>query len=84
MCEIIVTVAPMAAFKDMTAKVDSAAARLGNAAALKTKTVSHMIQGPGANLTTEQTSEVSNLRPATVDEAALAVPAGYRRASLTG
>lgn len=78
------TVAPMAAFKDMTAKVDSAAARLGNAAALKTKTVSHMIQGPGANLTTEQTSEVSNLRPATVDEAALAVPAGYRRASLTG
>ena len=76
--------APMAAFKDMTAKVDSAAARLGNAAALKTKTVSRMIQGPGANMTTEQTSEVSNIQHTTVDEALLVVPAGYRRAALGG
>lgn len=76
--------APMGAFKEMTAKVDSAAARLGNAAALKTKTVSRMIQGPGANMTTEQTSEVSNIQHTAVDEAALVVPAGYRRASLGG
>jgi len=76
--------APMGAFKDMTLKVDSAAARLGNAAALKTKTVSRMIQGPGANMTTEQTSEVSNVQHTTVDESLLVVPAGYRRASLTG
>jgi hypothetical protein len=78
------TATPMGAFKDMTAKVDSAAARLGNAAALKTKSVSRMIQGPGANMTTEQTSEVSNIQRATVDEASLVVPAGYRRASLGG
>ena len=76
--------APMGAFKDMTAKVDSAAARLGNAAALKTKTVSRMIQGPGANMTTEQTSEVSNVQHTMIDEASLVVPPGYRRASLGG
>ena len=76
--------APMGAFKDITTKVDSMAARLGGAAALKTKTVSRLIQGPGANMTTEQTSEVTNVQHTMVDEAALAVPAGYRRASLTG
>ena len=75
---------PMGAFKDMTFKVDSAAARLGNAAALKTKTVSRMIQGPGANMTTEQTSEVSNVQRTTIDESSLVVPPGYRRASLGG
>lgn len=75
---------PMGAFKDMTFKVDSAAARLGNAAALKTKTVSRMIQGPGANMTTEQTSEVSNVQRTTIDESSLVVPPGYRRVSLGG
>jgi hypothetical protein len=78
------SVAPMGAFKDMTFKVDSAAARLGNAAALKTKTVSRMIQGPGANMTTEQTSEVSNVQHTMIDEASLVVPRGYRRVSLGG
>ena len=76
--------APMGAFKDITTKVDSMAARLGSAAALKTKTVSRWIQGPGANMTMEQTSEVSNVQHAPVDEASLVVPAGYRRVSLTG
>jgi hypothetical protein len=76
--------APMGAFKDISTKVDSMAARMGNAAALKTKTVSHLIQGPGANMTTEQTSEVTNVQRAPVDEASLVVPAGYRRVSLTG
>jgi hypothetical protein len=76
--------APMAAFKDITAKVDSAAKRIGGAAALKTKTVSRLIQGPGANMITEQTSEVTNVHHTMVDEAALVVPAGYRRSSLTG
>ena len=76
--------APMGAFKDISTKVDSMAARLGNAAALKTKTVSRLIQGPGANMTTEQTSEVSNVQRATVDETTLVVPAGYRRVSITG
>ena len=76
--------APMGAFKDITTKVDSMAARLGGAAALKTKTVSRLIQGPGANMTTEQTSEVTNLQHTMVDEAALVVPAGYRRRPLTG
>ena len=63
--------APLGAFKDISAKVDSAAARLGSAVALRTKTVSRLIQGPGANMTTEQTSEVSNIQRTTVDPASL-------------
>jgi len=74
--------AVMAPFKELSAKVDSAAARLGNASALRSKTVSRMIQGPGANMTSEQSSEVSNIQRTTVDEATLAVPTGYRKASI--
>ena len=76
--------APLGAFKDISAKVDSAAARLGNAVALRTKTVSRLIQGPGANTTTEQSSEVSNIQRTSVDPASLIVPTGYRRTSIGG
>ena len=76
--------APLGAFKELSAKVDSAAARLGGAAALRTKTVSRLIQGPGVNTTTEQTSEVSNIQRASVDATLLALPAGYRRTSVGG
>jgi hypothetical protein len=72
----------MALFKDLSAKVDSAAARMGSASALRSKTVTRMIQGPGANMTSEQSSEVSNIQRTTVDEATLAVPVGYRKASI--
>ena len=69
-------------FKDLSAKVDSAAALMGSASALKTKTLSRLIQGPGSSVTTEQTSEVSNVKHDRVAEALLSVPAGYKRSSM--
>jgi hypothetical protein len=71
-------------FKDLSAKVDSAAALMGSASALKTKTVSRLIQGPGSSVTTEQTSVVSNVKPDRVADALLRVPAGYKRGTIGG
>ena len=68
----------------MNAKVDSLAARMGTATALRTKTVSRLILGPGQATTTEQSSEVTNIRHVNVDEASLAIPAGYRKTSIRG
>jgi len=82
------TVVPMGAasgpFKALNAKVDSLAARMGTATALRTKTVSRLILGPGQATTTEQSSEVTNIRHVNVDEASLAIPAGYRKTSIRG
>ena len=78
-----ITSSPLSSiFKDLSAKVDSAAALMGAASALKTKTVSRLIQGPGSSVTTEQTSEVSNVKHDRVAEALLSVPAGYKRGSM--
>jgi hypothetical protein len=78
-----ITSSPLSSiFRDLSAKVDSAAALMGSASALKTKTVSRLIQGPGSSVTTEQTSEVSNLKHDRVAEALLSVPAGYKRGSV--
>jgi hypothetical protein len=78
-----ITSSPLSSiFKDLSVKVDSAAALMGAASALKTKTVSRLIQGPGSSVTTEQTSEVSNIKRDRVAEALLSVPAGYKRGSV--
>lgn len=77
------TTAPLAGvFKELATKVDSAAALMGAGAALRSKTVSRFIQGPGAGVTTEQASEVSNVKRAQVPEAMLSVPSGYRKGSI--
>jgi hypothetical protein len=78
-----ITSSPLSSiFKELSAKVDSAAALMGSASALKTKSVSRLIQGPGSSVTTEQTSEVSNIKHDRVAEALLSVPAGYKRGSM--
>jgi hypothetical protein len=79
------TTAPLAGvFKELAAKVDSAAALMGSAAALKSKTVSRFIQGPGASVTTEQSSEVSNVKHVQVEASLLSVPSGYHKGSIGG
>lgn len=71
-------------FADLSARVDSAARRLGSAVALKTVTVSHMNRGPGTSTTTRQESDVSDIRHQDVDESLLLLPAGYKQGSLPG
>ena len=77
------TTAPLTGvFKQLSAKVDSAAALMGSGAALKSKTVSRLIQGPGASVTTEQMSEVSNVRRVQVADSLLTIPSGYKKGSI--
>ncbi|HVX41182.1 MAG TPA: hypothetical protein VHB25_16565 [Gemmatimonadaceae bacterium] len=78
---------PMAAgaFAELSKKVDSAAARMGSRVALRTRTVSRLIlDAPGSNVQTEQTSEVSDLVARPVDERLLILPAGYKQVPLPG
>lgn len=77
------TTAPLTGvFKDLAAKVDSAAALMGSGAALKSRTVSRLIQGPGASATMEQASEVSNIRRVQVAASLFGVPSGYKQGSI--
>jgi hypothetical protein len=77
------TTAPLTGvFKELAAKVDSAATLMGSGAALKSKTVSRFIQGPGSSLTTEQTSEVSNVKHTQIAESLFSVPAGFRKGAI--
>ncbi|HXT17404.1 MAG TPA: hypothetical protein VN706_17320 [Gemmatimonadaceae bacterium] len=65
-------------FRVLTARVDSAAARMGQAIALKTRATTHMLLGPGATMETQQASDVSALKRGPVDESLLMLPAGYK------
>lgn len=79
------TTAPLSGvFKQLSVKVDSAAALMGSGAALKSKTVSRFIQGPGSSATTEQTSEVLNVKQVQVAGRMLGVPSGYHKGSIGG
>ncbi|MDB4878381.1 MAG: hypothetical protein JWM41_4827 [Gemmatimonadetes bacterium] len=71
-------------FKELSSRVDSAAARMGSAVALKTATFSRLIQGPGSIVQMQQTSEVSGLKQRDVDESMLILPAGYKQGVLPG
>ena len=71
-------------FKSISAKVDSAAKRLGSTVALKTHTVSRLIDGQGMNTMTEQTSNVSNIEPREVDDTFLMLPSDYAPQPLAG
>ena len=71
-------------FKELSSRVDSAAARMGTAVALKTMTSSRLVQGPGSTLQMQQTSEVAGLRNQEVDERLLVMPAGYSQGPAPG
>jgi hypothetical protein len=71
-------------FKSISAKVDSAAKRMGAAVALKTSTVNKLIDGQGASTTVEQTSIVSNIEHTDVDDALLVLPPDYKGVTLAG
>ena len=71
-------------FKQLSARVDSAAALMGSRVALRTSTSSRLMQGPGSIVQMEQTSEVSDLRSVEVDPSFLMLPAGYKEATLPG
>lgn len=71
-------------FRELSTKVDSAAARMGNAVALRTTTSSRLIQGPGEVEQMEQTSAVSDIRSRDIDENLLILPQGYKQAALPG
>jgi hypothetical protein len=71
-------------FKELGARVDSAAARMGSRVALRTTTSSRLMQGPGSELRMQQTSEVSDLKVRDVDESSLVLPAGYKLGAVPG
>jgi hypothetical protein len=71
-------------FKELSARVDSAAALMGPTVALKTSTSSRLMQGPGAIVQMQQTSEVSDLRAVAVDQTLLMLPEGYKETPLPG
>jgi len=71
-------------FRSLSLKVDSAAARMGTMAALKTKSVTHLITGPGAAIETQQLYEVSDIARRDVDDDLLILPSGYSGVALPG
>jgi hypothetical protein len=71
-------------FKSISRKVDSAAKRMGSAIALRTKTVSRLIDGQGVNSLTEEAFDVTNVEPRDIDDDLLVLPAGYKLSTLSG
>jgi hypothetical protein len=71
-------------FKSISAKVDSAAKRMGSAVALKTSTTSRLIDAQGSSTTVEQTSNVSNIERVDVDDATLVLPPDYKAVGFAG
>lgn len=75
---------PTPMFAPLTARVDSAAARMGKTVALRTRGTTTMMLGPGATLETRETSDVTELRRTQVDLAALTLPGDYKPAGTPG
>lgn len=71
-------------FKSISAKVDSAAKRMGSAVALKTSTTSRLFDGQGSSTTVEQTSVVSNIERLDVEDTTLVLPSDYKAVALAG
>jgi len=71
-------------FKSISAKVDSAAKRMGSAVALKTTTMSRLIDGQGNNTMMEQSSRVSDIEPREVHDTLLVLPSDYAPRGLAG
>ncbi|MGE5732760.1 MAG: hypothetical protein ACM37U_12510 [Gemmatimonas sp.] len=71
-------------FKSISLKVDSAAKRMGSAVALKTSTVSRLIDGRGTNTMMEQTSDVSGIERRDVDDTAFVLPPDYKPSAVAG
>jgi len=71
-------------FKSISAKVDSAAKRMGSAVALKTSTTNRLIDAQGSSTTVEQTSIVSNIEHVDVDETSLVLPPDYKAVAFAG
>jgi hypothetical protein len=78
------TAAPSAVFKELSSRVDSAAAVMGARVALRTITASRLIQGPGSVVALRQTSEVAEVRARDVDESYLILPGGYTLGAIPG
>lgn len=72
------------AFTTLSAKVDSAAAKMGNLAALKTRSVTRLNTGPGTMVETQQDYEVSEIEHRDVDEKMLILPPGLKAMVLPG
>jgi hypothetical protein len=65
-------------FRELSARVDSVARRMGQAVALRSRTTTRVMLAPGAVIETRQTMDVSDLRRTTVDESLLKLPSDYR------
>jgi hypothetical protein len=75
---------PTGIFRDLSTRIDSAAARMGSRVALRTTTSSRLLQGPGSAVQMRQTSEVADIRPREVDTYLLILPPGYRQGAVPG
>lgn len=65
-------------FAAISARVDSAAARMGQAVALRSRATTRVMLAPGASVETRQTMDVSELRRVSVDSTLLSAPSGYK------
>jgi hypothetical protein len=71
-------------FRELSRRIDSVSARMGSTVALRAKTVSRLMDGPGQTTTVEQTSEVSDIARQTVDESLLVLPPDYAQVAPPG
>ncbi len=69
-------------FKTLAARVDSAAAKMGSAIALRTAATTRVVLGPGQVIETEQSSVVSDLKQTGIDQSLLMIPAGFKKIAM--
>jgi hypothetical protein len=70
------------AFKTLSARVDSAAAKMGPSLALRTSATTRVILGPGRVMETQQSSQVTDLKRAGIDQSSLMIPAGFKKVAM--
>lgn len=69
-------------FKSLSARVDSAAARMAGALPLRTSATTRVVLGPGQVIQTQQSSQISELKRAGIDQSLLMIPAGFKKVAM--
>jgi hypothetical protein len=71
-----------ATFKTLSARVDSAAAKMGHTLPLRTSAITRVIVGPGRIIQTQQSSLVSDLKRTGIDQSLLMIPEGFKKVAM--
>jgi hypothetical protein len=70
--------------RELSARVDSAAARMGKTVVLRSTSTTRITAGPGQRIETHSSAVVSDLERSPIQKAALVVPGPYRVAPFPG